>query len=450
MKKKNLCARNLLIGLCLLATQVTLAQAPFAQDSHSVLTISSFDSLWLLVLRDNPSERVYALNIQKAVIDHKTSRSFLYPNVGAGFNGQDNLQLAVTPVPGELVGRPGTTYDVRFGKQYTYGAGFSASEAIFNWTSIFAAKMTANAVLLNRSQAISYEQGLREQTARYYYALLVARASIGVAQTDEYLADSVVNMAQNRLDQGLTDATSLNQAKINAGDVRINLAQSRQLYNQAMANLRILLGRQPGDTILVTDTLDIRREEKDLPFVLGPDKNLDVYRSQLSAATLARKQKVAAYYPILSLDGYYGVQQFQDAFLPSFSHGSWSNYSYVGLSLSVPLFTGFATSGNVKSAATSVAIAGLQYDIARIQSGNNDDLLRKQYIDDEEMARASKDNFLLYGDNLGLARQKYGEGLLSLDAYLKVFEDYLTSENAYLNNLSNLYSTRATILGRKE
>lgn len=433
----------LFAGICLfVVTSVS------GQNTPSALSFPSFDSLWHQVLKDNPSERIYQLNVRKASLDQKTSQSFYYPNVGAGVTAQDNLYLPITPVPGELVGRPGTTYNVRFGKQYNYGAGLSASETVFNWTSVLSTKLATNNVLLNQAQEGSYLQGLRENTARNYFALLIARASLEVASRDQSLADSLVKVAQWRLDQGLTDATALNQAKINAGDVRINLAQSRQLFDQALANLGILLGKRSVDSLAFTDTLDIKDAGSEQPFLLGPDKNLEVYQLQLSTAALTKRQKQAAYYPNVSMDGYYGYQQFQDQLTPAFTHGAWTNYSYVGLSLNVPLFTGFYNSGNVRSAAVSEKIASLQYDNALLQSAVNDDLLRKQYSNEVSMTRAARENFLLYGDNQALALQKYGEGLLALDLYLKVFEDYLTSENAYLNNLSNLYSTRASILGR--
>jgi outer membrane protein len=436
-------AKLILVGICML-----LVTSTFGQNVSPVLSFPSFDSLWHQVLRDNPSEKIYQLNIRKASLDQKTSQSFYYPNVGAGVTAQDNLYLPVTPVPGELINRPGTTYDVRFGKQFNYGAGLSATQTVFNWTSVLASKIATNNVLLNQAQEGSYLQSLRENTARNYYALLIARASLQVALRDQQLADSLVTVAGWRLDQGLTDATALNQAKINRGDVQINLAQSQQLYDQALANLRMLLGKRSGDGIAFTDTLDIKESESEQPFILGPDKNLDVYQLQLSTATLTKRQKQSAYYPSVSLDGYYGYQQFQDQLTPSFTHGAWSNYSYIGLNLNVPLFTGFYNSGNVRSATVSEKIAALQYDNAQLQSAVGDDLLHKQYLNDLAMTRAARGNFLLYGDNEALARQKYGEGLLALDLYLKVFEDYLTSENAYLNNLSNLYTTRATILGR--
>ena len=419
-----------------------------AQDSTRITTVASFTGLWEKVRRDNPTQRVYALNVQKAKIDRAGSRSFLYPNVSGAFNGQDNLALAITPVPGELVGRPGTTYNVQFGKHYTYGTGLSANETLFNWTSVFDTRIATNTITLNQAQAAYFEQTLKEQAARNYYALLVSAAATAIAHQDQVLADSLVGMTQQRLQEGLSDAAALNSAKIDAGNVRSNLAQSRLLYDQSLENLHALLGMEPADSILFTERLDIKGVQDEVPFVLGPDKNLDVYRTQLEAAALARRQRQTAFYPTLGLDGYYGVQQFRDDFGLSFKPGAWNNNSYIGLNLAVPLFTGLSNLEKWKSAKISEQVAALQYDNARLQSHAGDELLRRQYGDYLEVVRASRDNFLLYGHNLELSRQKFTEGLLAVDGYLKVFEDYLTAENTYLNNMSNLLSTRASILAR--
>ena len=424
-------------------TQVALR----AQGGGQAPVFSSFKSLWDRVRVDNPSQQIYALNTRKAGIDRRTATSELLPNLAAGATGQDNLFLPVTPVPGELVGRPGTTYYVQFGKHYTYSAGFSANQPIFNWTSVFDVKIAAGNVLLNRAQAAYFEQTLKEQAAHYYYAFLVSKASLGVAREDEILADSLVALAQSRLDQGLSDASVLNQARINAEEVRVNLGQSRQLFDQAVDNLRGLLGWGPGDSLFISDTLLLREEPQVWNITLGPDKNLEVYRRQLQTADLERRQRVAAFFPTLSFNGYYGFQQFQDDWGLA---GAWNNYSYIGLSLNVPLFTGFANTSRWKSAGLSEKISALQYDNARIQSALNDDLLQRQYADYLAMTRASRKGFLLYGENLELSRQKFSEGLMAMDAYLKIFQDYLNAENTYLNNISNLLSTQASILARND
>jgi outer membrane protein TolC len=65
------------------------------------------------------------------------------------------------------------------------------------------------------------------------------------------------------------------------------------------------------------------------------------------------------------------------------------------------------------------------------------------------MLKASAESFGLYGQNVRLDQQKYGQGLMSLDVYMKAFQDYLTAENTYLNNLSQLLSIQATIISRQ-
>ncbi|MEM6525850.1 MAG: hypothetical protein AAF693_18770, partial [Bacteroidota bacterium] len=63
-------------------------------------------------------------------------------------------------------------------------------------------------------------------------------------------------------------------------------------------------------------------------------------------------------------------------------------------------------------------------------------------------ASLAKDNFQLYEENQRLTYKKYEEGLVSLDAYLRVFEDYVKAENTFLNNLSKVYSLYSQIIPR--
>jgi hypothetical protein len=65
------------------------------------------------------------------------------------------------------------------------------------------------------------------------------------------------------------------------------------------------------------------------------------------------------------------------------------------------------------------------------------------------MTESSKESFELFGESLEVARQQYAEGLISVDGYLKTFEDYLHSENLFLNNLSNLLMVQASVTARK-
>jgi outer membrane protein TolC len=416
-----------------------------AQDT---LVIGSLGDALAGALAHNPTQLVYRQQVTQARLQYKATQGAFYPNASGAFTGTDNLHLATTPIPGELVGAPGTTYYAQFGKKYTYNTGITLTQNIVNWQAMLATKLADNNLALTQSQQAYYEQSLREQVARTYFSVLIARTSLRIIGDDEKIGDSLVLLAGQRLSEGTGDAISVNQATINRNNVQQNKALSRQLYDQGVENLKILLGAKVGTEVLLSG--EIRADSVIEAVVVAPgvDRNLDIYRQQINIAVLQRKSQRSAALPLLSATGYIGVQQFRNDFGMSFEDGAWSGYRYIGLNLSVPIFTGLSNTYKYRSAEVQQTIVGMQYQAAADQSAINDRLLLKNHADYLELAKVSAQSFQLYAKNLRLNGQKFEEGVLTMDVYLKAFQDYLTAENTYLNNLSQLLSIKATLLSR--
>lgn len=420
-----------------------------AQQKPDTLKLGSLNETIGLAIKNNPTQAVYQQQIVQAKYNYKASKGFIYPSASGAFSGTDNLHLAITPVPGELIGRPGTTFYAQFGKTYTYNTGITLSEDIFDWQSILQSKVANNNVKLNEVQQEYYIQSMRDQVAKIYFSALIAKASLRIISTDSLIADSIVTLTKQRFQEGTTDAISVNQAVIGKNNVLQNNAQSTQLFDQSIENLKILLGEKAADEAILTEQLSLDSLTIDSRLDLGTDKNLDVYQQQVNIADLQSKSQRSVAYPKLSASMYIGGQQYRNDFGLSFNNTAWNAYRYIGLNLTVPLFTGFTNANKYKSALAQKSITQLQFNSAKQQSEINDRLLRKNYNDYQELVKASAHNFKLYNSNLALNKQKYTEGVIGMDVYLKSFQDYLTAENTYLNNLSQLLSIKATILSRQ-
>jgi len=419
-----------------------------AQTKPDTVRINSISEAFTKAIQHNPTQAVYKLQIQQAQYNYKAAKGFMYPNASASFNGTDNLHLAVTPIPGILIGQPGTTFYAQFGKKYTYNTGVTLGQDLVDWQSIFQAEIAKSNIKLNELQQDSYVQNLKEQVAKLYFSVLIARSSLNLAKQDSVYADSLLRLSKQRLKQGITDAIAVNQADINYNNVLQSKAQSQQLYHQGIENLKILLGEKPVNELVLSENIELTKLSLDAD-KLGTDRNLEVYQQQVQIADIQRKSQRSVAYPKLSATAFFGGQEFRDSFGLSLANNAFSGYRYIGLNLSVPLFTGFTNSNKYQSAVVQKQIAEVQYKYALQQSAINDRLLVKNLDNYAEAVKASGNSFRLYGSNLQLNKQKYQEGILSMDAYLRVFQDYLMAENAYLNNLSQLLSTRATILSRQ-
>jgi len=432
----------------------------------------SVTEVWSAALRNNPTQRIYRMKTGQLTEDYNASLGNLLPQASLGISGQDNLKLSVTPVPGELIGQPGKTLYLTFGKQYIYNADLQVSQTIFNWQFVFQSRIAKENVALNSLQQAAYQQNLKVSAAQYYYEGLVAASSLRISNRDLILADSILSTVRDRYTQGLVDISAVHSAEINVNNVRQNTYQSQQLFDQAAQNLKLLTGCKPDQSISLDEYLAIdslSQASADLgtspdpgtgpdaisplpgipaPLPLAPDKNLDVYAGNARLAALQGSLQKTAFYPTLSIAGNLGSQQFRDNFGLTFGNGAWNDYRYLILNLNVPLFTGFYNRDKYRSAEATARINVQQYQDAIEQGAINDSLLLKTYDNYRVITLASGRNLLLYRENLMLSQRKYEEGLISIDIWQKAFEDYLRSENTHLNNLSQLFSARASIIGR--
>jgi outer membrane protein len=447
--------RMLLFCLILLVQSLARAQpspgrAPASPGRPDSIIFHSVTEVWAAAIRDNPTQRIYRLKNGQLTDDYRAAKSYLLPQAGLAFTGQDNLKLSVTPVPGELIGQPGKTLYLTFGKEYIYNAGLTVSENVFNWQSVFQSNIARENITLNSLQQAAYEQNLKTSTAQYYYSALIASSSLRISERDLQLADSILATVQNRHNQGLVDLTAVHTAEINVNNVRQNIYQSRQLHDQALQNLKLLTGCTNQQSLVLDQRLaiDSLSENQDTVSKIGPDKNLDVYAANTRIADLQGKFQRAASYPTLSLDAFVGSQQYRDNFGLTFGDGAWNDYRYLGLNLNVPLFTGFYNRNKYRSAAVQARINAQQYRDAIDQGKIGDSLLINTYDNYRLIVQASGRNLLLYRENLLLSRQKYEEGLISIDVWQKTFQDYLVAENTHLNNLSSLFSALASIISR--
>jgi outer membrane protein len=434
-----------IIAVLLMLSGYPVHAQPAVPDS---VKLGSLQEVIGLAIKNNPTQAVYQQQVKQAEYNYKASKGFIYPNISGSFNGQDNLHLAVTPIPGILINQPGTTYYAQFGKKFTYNAGLNVNENIFDWSSVLQSAVAKNNIMLVQLQQTAYIQSLKEQAAKLYFSVLISKASLKVNNQDLALADSLVKLSKQRLQEGTADVLAVNQAMINYNNVLQNKAQSHQMYDQAIDNLKILLGEKAFNELNLTEEISLDSVSTIGRISMGEDKSVEVYRQQLVCAVLQRRQQRSSAYPKLGFNGYFGAQQYRNDFGLSFNNEAWTGYRYIGLSLNAPLFTGFANTNKYRSSLIQQEIAGLQYKTAQEQSMVNDRLLLKNYADYTDMSRASASSYTLYHSNVSLNREKYQEGVISMDVYLKAFEDYLKAENAHLNNLSQLLSVQATILSR--
>ncbi len=421
----------------------------FAQQNVDSIQIDNLDMLWKMALENNSSQKIYNLKSQQAKVDYNSARAYLLPQISGSFSGQDNTKLATTPVPGELLGQPNTTQYLQFGKQFVYNTGVTISKSLFDWQSKAQAKIAKQNIALNTAQQLASEQNLKTQIAQSYFTLLVAKKAIDISEKDLKLSDSILLINKQKFQQGLVDAIAVNQAAVNSNNIKLSIAQSKELYKNALVSIKILAGMSENTPINLKAIDDIESLYNTESKTVEQDKNVLVYQQNIEIQNGHYKMAKAAFLPKISINSYWGYQQFRDNFGMDFKSDSWKDNRYIALNMNVPIFTGFANNNRLKSNRIQTEIVKEQYNAALEQSKINDKSLQETILNYYTITSTSKKSFDLYGNNLQLNHQKFTEGIIGVDVYFKAFDDYLKSENTYLNNLSTLLYNQAIVISRK-
>ncbi len=404
-------------------------------------SFNSLDSVWQFALSNNKDYNTYQLQVKQAQEEKKIAQSYLYPTISTVASGQDNLELNVTPVPGDLIGRPGETVDMKFGKKYNYNVGLSFNYDILSWQKIFQGKMAQTNVLLKEASLDYFEQDLKEQIGHLYYAYLTSQKALKIGEYDVAIADTLLTLSEDRFRQGTIDAIELNKARISRNKVIQQLEQTRQYNNECISNLKNLLGVELSDIIEFEDHIEFYKKENIIPEIRANSVYLQMYKLQNDYAVNEKKKAMYSFFPNVQLDGWCGANQFQDSFTFSTSFDDWQSYSYIGFTISMPLFTGKANHSNYKAAKLKQNIANNNYLNEIRKSEINDQLLYNKMISNDLIVKAGEENYEMSAENLKLSTLMLNQGLVSIDVYLKVFDDYLIAENNFLNSLSEFLSS---------
>ncbi len=429
----------------LLLITCTLSYCLKAQD----VTIGSVEEAIELALEKNLDFRNYLINQEKAGLDYKQAKSHRLPIVNGTFNGQRNIDLATTILPAEIFGgEPGQTVETQFGQNFNYNAGITIYKELFNREDVLNKKLSKLNMDLEEVSRETFEELLKEQVSLYYYSALIAKRAIVTAEKDLETAINVQELTEQKFEEGLIDAISFNYAKINYQSVKQNLIANKQLESQSRTELKKLFGMRPDESLTLSSDFDYF-----LPQLYSTDQlgsNLQIRSASLQLMQAETKVKISqsSLLPTLNVNTYLGRQQFRDDLGLSFSNDAWSNYSYLAMNLSIPIFNGLNNRRNIKKSKLDQEMAINEKMKVEQFALLEDQQLIEDYKLSLEDAKSSLETYQLYEENQLLTFQRFEEGLISLDSYLNVFEDYIKAENSYLNSMSKVYAYYSQIIPR--
>jgi len=323
-----------------------------------------------IALSENASVKVADLEIERTGYARKGAYASLFPKIDGTGSYQRTIKKQVMYMDfnfggsgSEGSGSSGGGKDgIEMGRWNTWSTGVSASMPIVNaqlWKSL---KISGEDVDLAVEKARSSRIETVTQVKKAYYTVLLAKEAFEVYKSVYENAMDNLSLTEKKYNAQRASELDLTRAKTAVANAIPNVYDSENAVELGLWQLKAVMGVALDSNIDVAGTLSDYASELDLPFPETDDVsgNSTIRQLSIQAAQLADNIKLQQYanLPTLSLAFNYSLNAMANDY--NFSEYRWSPYSYVGLSLSIPIFNGGKRYHDIKQAKVQAAELDIQ------------------------------------------------------------------------------------------
>ena len=424
-----------------------------------------------IALSENVSVRVADLEIQRTGYARKGSYAALFPQIDGSGSYQRTIKKQVmymdfdmskmmgggASLPGGDTGtdaaaaKPASSDGFEVGRWNTWSAGVSASMPLVNaqlWKSL---KISDQDVELAVEKARASRLETVTQVKKAYYTVLLAKEACNVYKSVYDNAVENLELTQKKFNAQRASELDLTRAKTAVANAVPNVYDAANTVEISLWQLKAVMGVDLDSNIDVAGVLTDYADRMLTEAVPDTDlsgnstlRQLGIQSRQLAEAV--RMQQYASI-PSLALAFNYSLNAMTNDF--NFSEYRWSPYSFVGLSLSIPIFAG----GRRYHAAKAAKLQAEELDIQRVNTERQLQIAIRQYVGTMDTAIKS---YASAGSAVetatkayGIARQAYDVGRSTLtdlnDAQLALTQSRLGVCQAIYSYLSAKSDLEGTI-----
>lgn len=450
-----------LFAVMAMSVSLTAQDMAEAADSSKTATkVISIEQALEIALSENASVKVADMEVLRTGYARKGSYASLFPQIDGNAAYQRTIKKQVMYMDFDMPGMGGgegegdssssssssssaAASGFEVGRWNTWSAGVSASMPLVNaqlWQSL---KISDMDVELAVEKARSSKLEMVKQVKQAYFACLLAKEAFGVYKSVYENALSNLEQTQRKYNAQKASELDLARAKTSLANAIPNVFDAENSVVLSLWQLKAVMGVDLSEEIDVDGTLlDYDDELLEVSVCMEqPDlsgnsslRQLDIQAQQLAASIKAQEY---ASLPSIALSFSYSINAMTNDF--KFNTYRWSPYSYVGLSLQVPIFAG-------GKRANAVRQARVQADELAVQAQETERQLRiaiRQCLNTMDTAVKSYSSALSAVESAAkaydIASKSYSVGKNTLtdlnDAQLALTQARLTSSQAVYNYL---------------
>jgi outer membrane protein TolC len=424
---------------CMIASNPVRSQNFSRSDTSNSMTL---DQCIDYAFKHQPGLNRAYINQSITKTTNAINLSGWYPQVSLGGSFTHYFELPTSFFADSL--HPGSPVQQHTGIENTFIPALSVTQAIFSPSLLYASK-SAN-LFVQQAELVtdSAKIDLVSNVSKSFYTLLLTIEQITVLKEDTARLDKNLSDAYQQYVGGIVDMTDYQEATITLNNAKAQLKQAVENVVPQYATLKQFMGYPPRSQFnVIFDTL---RMKEDIAFDTTQDLVFEKrIEFRLLQSTKNLQHQVTDYYRSTYLPTVSGFFNYNFEFENNNLAALYSNlypYSFAGVSLSIPIFTGFYRLNNIKRSKMQEQL--LDWNEVELKSE-----IYTEYTSALANYKGNLYNLYVQRENVDMAKNVYDIVTLQYQqgvvAYLNVItaeSNLITSQIGYLNALFSVLSSK--------
>jgi len=425
----------------LLALFLGLCGAPVVAQQVVSLSLSEAVDY---ALENNPSTKNARLEllISKATIKETTARGL--PQINGAYNLDYNPKIPVVFLPNQPpFGDPSNPSDVipaRFGVSYSSGLGVTVSQMIFDGSFFVGLRAAKTLLELTTKDLKKAEIDVVENVKKAYFGVLVNQQRIRLAESNLSRIDTLLKETTALNEAGFVEKIDVSRVQVQRNNTYTQIQRVQTALDISKQILKLQMGIPMEFEVELSESLQEMSTKEELLQLVGVEGaeriEIEQVATQINLVGLDLKNNLSQYMPKINFVGNVRRSGAGNELDRVYNRANRFGSSLVGVSMSVPIFDGFAKAARIQK--NRVQLNQLENQRSFLKESFKSELYaaKSNLRNDLTVLEVQQANMQLATEVYQIARIKYKEGIGS---NLEVVEADAALIAAEINYLGALY-----------
>jgi outer membrane protein TolC len=374
------------------------------------------------------------------------------PQINAAVGYQNNIKLQKSLIPAEFFGgQPGEFAEVAFGTKQNMAASATLSQLIFNGSYLVGLQSAKVYLQISENAKIKTNQEIREMVINAYGNVLLAEESVAILEKNKTNLEKTLNETTQIFKNGLIEEENVEQLQITLSSIKSAQENVKRQKTIATNLLKLVLGIAIENDLTLTDKLNtLAQNNIDLglaqtSFLVENTIDYKIQENVVQSNKLLVLLQKSSALPTLAAAYNFGYNAFGNQFQFFNSNQRWLNYSNVGLSLNVPIFSSLGRSAKTQQA--KIALEQSKTKMLQVEQTLKlqFEKAKSDYEYSLEQLNTTKSSLTLAERIENKQQTKLKEGLSSSFDLSEAQRQLYTAQQNYLQAMLDVINKKATL-----